>query len=73
MQQQHDILHALDAFIRKYYKNLLIRGCLYAVAIVFTLFLAVVLLEHFGWLPQVARAIIFWAGIVAVAGVGGVV
>ena len=69
MQQQHDILHALDAFIRKYYKNLLIRGCLYAVGIVFTLFLAVVMLEHFGWLPQVARAIIFWAGIVAVAAV----
>ena len=71
MQQQHDILQALDAFIRKYYKNLLIRGCLYTVGILFTLFLAAVLLEHFGWLPPVARGIIFWSGIAAVAVVLG--
>ena len=71
MQQQQDILQALDAFIRKYYKNLLIKGVLYAVGIVFTLFLAAVLLEHFGWLPQVVRGIIFWSGIVAVAAVLG--
>ena len=44
MKQQHDILQALDAFIRKYYKNLLIKGALYAVGIVFTLYLAAVLL-----------------------------
>ena len=69
MKQQHDILQALDAFIRKYYKNLLIKGALYAVGIVFTLYLAAVLLEHFGWLPQMARGIIFWVGIAAVAAV----
>ncbi len=67
MQQQHDILQALDAFIRKYYKNLLIKGVLYAVAIVLTLFLAAVLLEHFGWLSSLARGLIFWLGIAAVA------
>ncbi len=67
MQQQHDILQALDAFIRKYYKNLLIKGVLYAVAIVLTLFLAAVLLEHFGWLSCLARGLIFWLGIAAVA------
>lgn len=71
MQQQHDILQALDAFIRKYYKNLLIKGSLYTIGIVFTLFLAAVLLEHFGWMPQVVRGIIFWLGIVAVAVVLG--
>ena len=49
MSGRQDILQALDAFIRKYYKNLLIRGALYAVGIVVTLFLAAVLLEHFGW------------------------
>ena len=53
MDNRLDILQAIDAFIRKYYKNLLIRGALYAVGIVLTLFLAAVLLEHFGWLSPV--------------------
>lgn len=69
MKQQADILQALDAFVRKYYKNLLLKGVLYAVAIVGLLFLAAVLLEHFGWLSSVARGIVFWGGLAAVAGV----
>lgn len=69
MEPRQDILQALDAFIRKYYKNLLIRGMLYAVGIVLTLFLAAVLLEHFGWLSRLARGLIFWFGMVAVAAV----
>ena len=67
MDNRLDILQAIDAFIRKYYKNLLIRGALYAVGIVLTLFLAAVLLEHFGWLSPVARGCIFWFGVVAVS------
>lgn len=60
---------ALDSFIRKYYKNLLVRGLLYAVAILLTLFLLAVLLEHFGWLSTLWRGMIFWLGIVAVLAV----
>lgn len=71
MDNRHDILQALDAFISKYYKNLLIRGALYAVGIVLTLFLAAVLLEHFGWLSRLARGLIFWVGVAAVAVVVG--
>ena len=69
MKQQTDILQALDAFIRKYYKNLLLKGLLYAVGIVLTLFLAVVLLEHFGWLSPTARALLFWGGMAVVVAV----
>ena len=69
MERHTDILQALDAFIRKYYKNLLMKGFLYAVGIVLTLFLAMVLLEHFGWLSSTARAVIFWGGLAAVAAV----
>lgn len=69
MSHTGDILQALDAFIRKYYKNLLLKGALYAVAIVGVLFLAAVLLEHFGWLSSVARGVIFWGGMAAVAAV----
>ena len=69
MPQQTDILQALDAFIRKYYKNLLVRGVLYAVGIVGVLFLAAVLLEHFGWLSSLGRGLLFWGGLAAVAAV----
>ena len=71
MAENGDILLALDAFVRKYYKNLLIRGVLYAVGIVVTLFLAAVLLEHVGWLSPLWRGVIFWVGTVAVAAVLG--
>jgi hypothetical protein len=67
----NDIRQALDAFIHKYYKNLLVRGVLYAVGIVVTLFLVAVLLEHFGWLSPLGRGIIFWTGLTAVAAVVG--
>ena len=63
MDKNADILSALDAFIRKYYKNMLVKGALYAVGLVVSLFLAVVLLEHFGWMSTVARAVMFWVGL----------
>ena len=69
MDPKHDILQALDAFIRKYYKNLLLKGVLCAVGIVLTLYLAAVLLEHFGWLSRAGRALLFWGGLAAVAAV----
>ncbi|MBR0170871.1 MAG: hypothetical protein IJQ14_08600 [Bacteroidales bacterium] len=69
MKPNQDILSALDAFVRKYYKNLLIRGVLYAVGIVVGLYLAAVLLEHFGWLSPLGRGLIFWIGLAAVAAV----
>ena len=69
MERGAVILQALDAFIRKYYKSLLIRGVLYAVGIVVTLFLAAVLLEHYGWLSPVWRGMLLWGGVAAVAGV----
>ncbi len=71
MLEGNDIRRALDAFIHKYYKNLLVRGVLYAVGIVVTLFLVAVLLEHFGWLSPLGRGIIFWTGLTAVAAVVG--
>ncbi len=69
MPQHTDILQALDAFIRKYYKSLLVRGALYAVAIVGILFLSAVLLEHFGWLSSLGRGLLFWGGLAAVLSV----
>ena len=71
MRKEGDILSALDAFIRKYYKNQLLRGALYAIGIVVTMFLAAVLLEHYGWLSRLGRGLIFWIGTATVAVVVG--
>ncbi len=69
MDGNRDILQALDAFIRKYYKNMLVRGVLYAVGIVAAMFLAAVLLEHFGWLSRLGRGLLFWGGLAAATAV----
>lgn len=66
MKQQHDIISALDAFIRKYYKNLLIKGLLSAVGLVAIIFLVAVLLEYFGWMSSLGRGLVFWIGLAAV-------
>lgn len=67
MATNNDIRQALDAFVRKYYKNLLVRGLLCSVGIVVGLYLAAVLLEHFGWMSRLARGLVFWLGLAAVA------
>ena len=60
MQNSNTILGSLDKFIRKYYKNRMIKGILYAVALLLSLFLIIVLLEHFGYFGTTVRAILFW-------------
>ena len=64
--KHRDIISALDAFIRKYYKNLLIKGILYSVGLVAIIFLAAVLLEYFGWMSPLGRGLVFWVGLTAV-------
>ena len=59
------LITKLDEFIRKYYKNQLIRGLLYAVAIVVTGYLAISLLEYFAHFQSAIRTILFWSFIAA--------
>ena len=66
MNDQNSILDSLDRFIRKYYKNLVIKGLIYSAALLLTLFVVAVLVEHFGYFGTVVRAVIFWTFIVAV-------
>ena len=60
MNRQGTILESLDKFIRKYYKNRMIKGILYSLTLLLSLFLIVVLLESFGWFGSVVRALLFW-------------
>ncbi len=60
MQSNTVIYHKLDAFIKKYYKNQLIRGCLYAIGIFFMTYIGISGLEYFGQFNSTFRAVIFF-------------
>lgn len=55
------LVEKLDSFIRKYYKNQLIRGSIYFSAFTLLSFLAVVLLEYFGHYNSFVRGILFYS------------
>ena len=55
------LLLKLDEFIRKYYKNQLIRGAIYTVGVVAVFYLFSALVEYFGQLSSVGRAILFYS------------
>ncbi len=54
------LLTRLDAFIRKYYKNQMIRGALYATGLIVGTFLLIVSLEYLGQFSIPVRTILFW-------------
>ncbi len=54
------LLEKLDEFIRKYYKNQLIKGVLYATGIFLAFYLAVVVLEYYGRFSITVRTILFY-------------
>ena len=60
------LIAKLDAFIRRYYQDQLIRGALYSLGLLVVVFLAVALLEYLGRFGTAARTAMFW-GTVAIA------
>lgn len=61
MEDQYKILiQKLDQFIRKFYKNKLIKGAIYCLGLVLALFLAIALIEYFGRFNSLTRTILFW-------------
>ncbi len=70
--QNYDLLiQKLDAFIRKYYKNQLIKGGVYFVIGGIILFLLVSALEYFGHYNQLIRAILFYLFVLGTAFLAG--
>ena len=55
------LIQKLDEFIRKYYKNQLIKGGIYFVAFVLVAFLLIALLEFFGRYNSIVRALFFFS------------
>ena len=54
------LITKLDGFIRKYYKNKMIRGSIYAVALILGSYLLVTFLEYFGRFNIAVRTTLFW-------------
>lgn len=62
MSNQFDILRLkLDEFIKKYYKNQLLKGALYTGIIVFSFFLFTIVAEYFGRFETGARTFLFYS------------
>lgn len=69
MPTSSTIIDKLDLFIRKYYKNKLLKGLILTIALMLILFIAMVVLEHFGYFGTTVRTIFFWFFIVALLSV----
>jgi hypothetical protein len=61
------LISKLDEFIRKYYKNQMIRGTIYCAALILGTYLTVTLLEYFGRFNITVRTLLFWTFIVSSA------
>ncbi|NNK80123.1 MAG: DUF4175 domain-containing protein [Flavobacteriales bacterium] len=68
MATNYDFLvDKLDSFIRKYYKNKILRGIIYSAGILVGFFLVVALLEYFGRFGTAVRTALFWS-LILIAG-----
>ena len=66
MPDQNNILiNKLDEFVRKYYKNQLLKGVIYSSGILLSAFLSVVLLEYFGEFNSTVRGLLFFSFLTA--------
>lgn len=61
MNNYNLLIEKLDAFIRKYYKNRLIRGAIYSFTLLMAFYLAVTTLEYFGHFSTTLRTILFYS------------
>ena len=60
------LIQKLDEFIRRYYKNQLIKGIIYSFGILLSAFFTVTILEYLGEFNMIIRAFLFFAFIAAV-------
>jgi hypothetical protein len=67
MTAYQNLIQKLDEFIRKYYKNQLIRGLIYAVTSLLVFYLLIIILEHFGRFGTGMRTFLFYSFIISSA------
>lgn len=59
-QKASSLLEKLDAFIRKYYTNRMIRGVLYSVGLILAFYLVAAVMEGIGHFNRTLRTLLFW-------------
>lgn len=68
MGSNYDLLiQKLDEFIRKYYKNQILKGVLYSIALIIGFYLVITVVEYFGRFNSSVRTFFFWAFILSSA------
>lgn len=55
------VLHELQGFKKKFYLNLLIKGCIFSLGLLLSFFLIYNLLEYFFYFPYYGRAFLFFS------------
>lgn len=66
------LITKIDAFIRIYYKNRMIKGIIYSIALLVFFFLLVNLLEYFSYFGRTTRAVMFFGYILLTLIITGV-
>ncbi len=61
LTQQDTLIQKLDSFIRKYYKNQLIKGAIYFTGLFLAFFLTISILEYLGNFNTFIRTILFYS------------
>lgn len=69
MSSYDQLLQKLDAFIRKYYKNQVIKGSLISSGIILASYLTLTILEYFGRFGSNVRFVLFFTEIVSVSAI----
>ncbi|NRS87911.1 hypothetical protein HNQ02_000821 [Flavobacterium sp. 7E] len=67
MERSNFIYQKLEAFIRKFYWNELIRGIIFFIGLGLLYFLFTLFVEYFLWLQPMARTLLFWTFIIVEA------
>ena len=62
----YQLIEKLDEFIRKFYRNQLLRGVIYTTGFVIAFFLALATLEHFAWFGSTGRAVLFYSFLILI-------
>src|ERR1700740_1350714 len=60
-QADNILIQKLDEFIRKYYKNQLVRGLLYSIGLVLLFYIGLSTLEYFAEFGTTIRTILFYS------------
>ncbi len=69
MKDINQLISKLDAFIRKFYINRLIKGGIYSLALLFGFFIFFVVIEYFSNFDVLGRSIIFYSYLTLASGV----